>query len=84
MEQILIGEEISLLKRGRKVSGEIIPGCLHLLRSYGQVALGESRGCKYHREGEASDAAAGGGVCAVLGVVVVYCKNLSCFGEIKP
>lgn len=40
MEQILIGEEISLLKKGREVSGEITPGRLHLLGSYRQVALG--------------------------------------------
>lgn len=51
MEQILIGEEISLLKKGRGVNGEIMPGRLHLLGSYSQVALGESGGW-------------GGGVCA--------------------
>lgn len=44
MEQILIGEEISLLKKGWEVSGEIMPGRLRLLGSYRQVALGESWG----------------------------------------
>lgn len=77
MEQILIGEEISLLKRGRKVSGEIIPGCLHLLGSYGKAALGESLGCKYGASIRKVRLQVR--VCTVLGVVVANCKNLSCF-----
>lgn len=68
MEQILIGEEISLLKRGRKVSGEIIPGCLHLLGSYGKAALGESLGCKYGASIRKVRLQVR--VCTVLGVVV--------------
>lgn len=68
MEQILIGEEISLLKKGRGVNGEIMPGRLHLLGSYSQVALGESGGwgggvcvqipCPHQKDG-----ASGAGLC---------------------
>lgn len=43
MEQILIGEEISLLKKGWEVSGEIMPGRLRLFGSYRRVALGGSQ-----------------------------------------
>lgn len=81
MEQILIGEEISLLKKGRGVSGEIMPGPLHLLGSYRQVALGESGCvcvCKYRAFIRKMR------VCAILGLVVIGYKNLSCFGAIKP
>lgn len=56
MEQVLIREEISPLKKGRKVSGEIMAKLLHLLGSYRQGALG--RGVQIlclHQNDEAVD-----------------------------
>lgn len=44
MEQVLIREDVSPLKEGRKVSGEIMASLLHLLGSYRHGALGKSQG----------------------------------------
>lgn len=82
MEQVLIRNEISPLEKSRKVSGEIMANLLHLLGSYRQRALGESRGCKYCafiRKMKLWML-----VCSFWGLADGGCKNLSCFGEIKP